>query len=32
MYRDIAILVVVAGMYFWRYRQADRPVRLLNLL
>jgi uncharacterized membrane protein YphA (DoxX/SURF4 family) len=31
-YRDIVIMAVVAILYVWRYRRADRPVRLLNIL
>jgi hypothetical protein len=32
MYRDIAILAVVVGMYFWRYRRAERPVQFQNII
>jgi len=31
-YRDVAIMAVVAFLYVWRYRRANRPVRLLNIL
>ncbi len=31
-YRDIVIMAVVAILYVWRYRRAERPVRLLNIL
>ncbi len=32
LYRDVAITAVVLSLYFWRYRRAERPVRLLNIL
>lgn len=32
LYRDVVILAVVAGLYLWRYRRTERPVRLLNIL
>jgi uncharacterized membrane protein YphA (DoxX/SURF4 family) len=32
LYRDMALLVVVAGLYYGRYRRAPRPLRLFNLL
>lgn len=31
-YRDIVIMAVVAILYIWRYRRAERPVRLLHIL
>lgn len=32
LYRDMVILAVLIGMFAWRYRRAERPVQLLNLL
>jgi len=32
LYRNMMILVVLVGMYVWRYRRAQRPVRLINLI
>ena len=32
LYRDMVIMVVVACLYYWRYRRAARPVRLWNVL
>ena len=32
MFRDMAIMAVLVGMYVWRYHRAPRPVQLRKIL